>query len=104
MMPDLLRAGFALGIVILLILALGWALRRFGNTGVRRMGKRLAVIESLALDPRRRLVLVRRDGEEHLLLLGPAGDIVVGAARAAPAEETTAADEDTTAEREPGKT
>lgn len=90
MLPDLLRAGFALGIVILLILALGWLLRRFGNSSMRRTGQRLAVIESLALDPRRRLVLVRRDGEDHLLLLGPAGDIVVGTGRPAPVDDIPA--------------
>ena len=32
--------------------------------------RRLAVVESLMLDPNRRLLLVRCDGEEHLLLLG----------------------------------
>ena len=32
--------------------------------------KRLAVVESLMLDPQRRLVLVRCDGKEHLLMLG----------------------------------
>jgi len=78
MWPDLVRAGFALGIVILLILILGAVLRRFGQGGTLRAGKRLAIVESLAIDPRRRLVLVRRDGEEHLLLLGPGGDLVVG--------------------------
>ncbi|MDD3446085.1 MAG: flagellar biosynthetic protein FliO [Zavarzinia sp.] len=78
MWPDLVRAGFALGIVILLILILGAVLRRFGQGGTLRAGKRLAIVESLAIDPRRRLVLVRRDEEEHLLLLGPGGDLVVG--------------------------
>jgi hypothetical protein len=29
------------------------------------------------IDPRRRLVIVRCDGREHLLLLGPGGDVVV---------------------------
>lgn len=77
MWPDLLRAAFALGLVILLILVFGAVLRRFGNAGLQRQGKRLAVSESLMLDARRRLVLVRRDGREHLLLLGPGGDLVV---------------------------
>ena len=38
---------------------------------------RLAVKESLMLDGRRRLVIVARDGAEHLLLLSPQGDVVV---------------------------
>ena len=39
--------------------------------------RRLKVTESLMLDPRRRLVLVRLDGREHLLLLSPSRDLVV---------------------------
>jgi flagellar protein FliO/FliZ len=42
-------------------------------------GKRLEIVESLALDLRRRLVIVRCDGDEHLLLLGHDQDIVVSA-------------------------
>ncbi|PWR19807.1 flagellar biosynthetic protein FliO [Zavarzinia compransoris] len=99
MWPDLLRAAFALGLVILLILVFGAVLRRFGGAGLQRQGKRLAVSETLALDPRRRLVLVRRDGREHLLLLSPSGDIVVepgidaaAPPAAPPATETEQAD------------
>ncbi|MEZ6024009.1 MAG: flagellar biosynthetic protein FliO [Hyphomonadaceae bacterium] len=50
--------------------------------------KRLKVTESLMLDPRRRMVLVRCDGREHLILLSPAGDVVVG--EMAAKEETQA--------------
>lgn len=39
--------------------------------------KQLSVTESLMIDPRRRLVLVRRGNTSHLLLLGPSGDTVV---------------------------
>jgi len=39
--------------------------------------RRLKVIETLPLDARRRLVLIKRDGAEHLLLLGTGQDIVV---------------------------
>ncbi len=86
MLEDLLRAGFALGVVIILVLLLGVALRRFGGfAGTGRLGGRLAVVESLSLDPRRRLVLIRRDGTEHLLLLGPTGDLVVGGGADRPA-------------------
>jgi flagellar protein FliO/FliZ len=38
----------------------------------------MKVTESLMLDPRRRMVIVRCDDREHLILLGPGGDIVVG--------------------------
>jgi len=50
-------------------------------------GRRLELLESLPLDTRRRLVLVRCDKAEHLILLGLNEDIVIGAkapARAAP--------------------
>lgn len=39
--------------------------------------QRLNIIESMALDGRRRVVLVRRDNVEHLLLLGGAADLVI---------------------------
>jgi hypothetical protein len=48
------------------------------NTRVRgRRGARLGISEYHELDKDRRLVLVRRDGVEHLLLIGGAQDIVV---------------------------
>jgi flagellar protein FliO/FliZ len=78
---------FALAFLLVLgLIALGaWTLRRFGlgvvSAGAR--GRRLAVIESLALDARHRLVLVRRDDREHLLLLGT-GETVVEAGIVAP--------------------
>ncbi|MDD3029749.1 MAG: flagellar biosynthetic protein FliO [Alphaproteobacteria bacterium] len=39
--------------------------------------RRLKLIESLPLDARRRVVIVRCDNDEHLLLLGGQNDIVV---------------------------
>ncbi|MBK1661981.1 hypothetical protein CKO45_27700 [Paracraurococcus ruber] len=41
-------------------------------------GRRLAVAEALALDPRRRLLLVRCDDRELLLLTGGGQDAVIG--------------------------
>jgi flagellar protein FliO/FliZ len=50
------------------------AVRRFAPLAVLKLKtpaeRRLAVVESLVLDPHRRLLLVRCDGNEHLLLLG----------------------------------
>ena len=50
-------------------------LRRFGPETLKRFqgvraARRLAVIETLMLDPSRRLVLIRFDKEERLILLG----------------------------------
>jgi flagellar protein FliO/FliZ len=50
------------------------AVRRFAPLAVLKVKppseRRLAVIETLMLDPQRRLVLVRWDEDEHLILLG----------------------------------
>ena len=91
-----LRFAAALALVLGLIGLAAWAARRLGFAGRLNIGagrdRRLAAVEATALDPKRRLVLVRRDGIEHLLLLGPAGDVVVESGIAPPpaaAPETT---------------
>jgi flagellar biogenesis protein FliO len=69
-------------VVLALMGAVFWLLRRFAgarigaNTQRGRM-PRLAVIDAAAVDGRRRLVLVRRDNVEHLLMIGGPTDIVV---------------------------
>jgi flagellar protein FliO/FliZ len=73
---DFLRALFALVLTLGLIGLAAVALRRYGPDALARFGspgkkdRRLAVVESLVLDPARRLVLVSCDGQERLLLLG----------------------------------
>lgn len=74
--------------VIFLIVALGvfvlWfvissimkALRRGGLVGRSRQ-PRLGILEETEIDARRRLLLIRRDNVEHLILLGQNGDIVI---------------------------
>lgn len=76
---EYLRFALALILVLGLILLLAWALRRFGLGGMVRPGskRRLHIIETAAAGPRHRLVLVRRDQTEHLLLLGPTGDTII---------------------------
>ena len=82
----------ALAFVLALILAAAWLFRRFGrgrvNAPRRRTAgmRRLAVVEAVAIDTRRRLVLVRRDNREHLLILGPQGETVVETGIAIPGE------------------
>ena len=44
---------------------------------VGRDNARLQVVEMLYVDPKRKLVLIKRDDKEHLLLLGSTGDHVV---------------------------
>lgn len=76
---SVLRFIMALVVVIGLIAGLAWMLRRYGNGRVSLGGAkgRLSVVEATAVDTRRRLVLVRRDGVEHLLLLSPNSETVV---------------------------
>jgi flagellar protein FliO/FliZ len=84
---DFTRYVGALLVTLALLLGFLVAVKRFGPTlGLERLGlgrgaaggpRRLQVVESLMLDPRRRLVLVRADGQEHLLLLGATDETVV---------------------------
>ena len=72
---DLARALFALVLTLGLVGLGAVALRRLGPDAVARFAgqrkdRRLAVVESLVLDPARRLVIVSCDGEERLILLG----------------------------------
>lgn len=78
-LEQTLRAVFALVAVVGLIGLLGLGLRRFAPAALisGRAGRRLSVVEALTLDPKRRLVLIRRDGVEHLLLVGPETAMVV---------------------------
>jgi len=74
------RFLLALAFVVALIVACAYVARRLGlggrlaTTGGKR---RLAILEVLPLDGKRRLVLLRRDGAEHLLLLGQHSDLVI---------------------------
>lgn len=85
---QLIKFAAAFVFVICLMLASAWLIRRSGLVGpVVRAGskKRLKVVEYLPVDSRRRLVLVRHDDREHLLLLGPEHALVVENGAAAPA-------------------
>ena len=70
-------------IVVLGLLALAfWLLRRsgggrLGDDATRGRQPRLAVIDQATVDSRRRLVLIRRDNVEHLLIIGGPSDVVV---------------------------
>jgi flagellar protein FliO/FliZ len=78
----LLKFFSAFVFVIALMLLLSWAMKRMGLAGSVMAGigkRRLKIVEFLPIDHRRRLVLVRCDDREHLLLLGPQGETVVEA-------------------------
>lgn len=70
----------ALVFVLALIGLAALLARRIGLGGTARATggrRRLAVVEVLPLDGRRRLVLLRCDDREHLVILGPGGETVV---------------------------
>jgi hypothetical protein len=71
-------------ILLAVLIAVGilvWAVRRYGTgafgTVAQNRVPRLAVVDALSVDGRRRLVLVRRDHVEHLILIGGPTDVVV---------------------------
>ncbi len=81
-MPLAVRFFLAFLIVLALIGVTAWAVRRFGagrlgGGNARGRQPRLAVIDYASVDGRRRLILVRRDNVEHLLMIGGPTDVVV---------------------------
>ncbi|MBL6432393.1 MAG: flagellar biosynthetic protein FliO [Alphaproteobacteria bacterium] len=74
--------GFFIAVVVVLALisVFVWVLRRIAGTrvmGGRSRQPRVSVMDAAALDARRRLILIRRDNVEHLLLVGGPSDVVV---------------------------
>jgi flagellar protein FliO/FliZ len=72
----LLRTLGGLGVVLGMLGAALWIVRRYdialpGRIGART-GRRMELVERVALDAKRAVVLLRRDDHEHLFLL--AGD------------------------------
>ena len=79
--PLAVRFFIAFIVVFALIGVVAWLVRRFGTgalgaQGSRGRAPRLAVIEAGAVDGRRKLVLIRRDNVEHLIMIGGPTDIV----------------------------
>ncbi len=75
-----LAAG-GVALALLLLVGVLWILRNRAPSPFVRGGKnrqpRLQVLDAAAVDARRRLVLVRRDGVEHLIMIGGPTDIVI---------------------------
>ena len=82
---EIARMIAALAVTLGLIGLAAVAARRFAPAALLRLRspaeKRLQVVESLLLDPQRRLVLVRFDDEERLILLGEGRVLASQAAR-----------------------
>ena len=80
-MPLAARFFIAFLVVLALIGLTAWLVRRFGASrlggAARGRQPRLAVIDAASVDGRRRLVLIRRDNIEHLLMIGGPTDVVI---------------------------
>jgi flagellar protein FliO/FliZ len=79
---DYFRFLLSLLLVIGLIGLFGFLLRRLGFGGIRakvRAGRnrRLSIQEVAPVDARRKLVLVRRDDTEHLILIGATTELLI---------------------------
>jgi hypothetical protein len=78
----LLRTFGALAAVLALLAGALWAVRRYDLTLPGRIGgrkaARLELTERLNLDPKRSVALVRHGSAEHLLLLAPEGNMLLG--------------------------
>ncbi|PWC33240.1 flagellar biosynthetic protein FliO [Azospirillum sp. TSO35-2] len=89
-LDQYIRFLMALLFVVALIMVVAWVLRRIGMAGGmpgkaargRARQRRLSVVEALPIDAKRRLLLVRRDDREHLILLSANGDLLVDSAPA----------------------
>ncbi|CAO3406876.1 FliO/MopB family protein [Azospirillum largimobile] len=80
-LDQYIRFLMALFFVVALIMVVAWVMRRVGMAGGTVRGRarqrRLSVVEALPIDAKRRLILVRRDDREHLILLSANGDLLV---------------------------
>ncbi|MBL4666911.1 MAG: flagellar biosynthetic protein FliO [Sneathiella sp.] len=76
-MKYLVVLVFVLGLIGLISIVI----RKFGFVPSveksRSKKKRLAISQMIGIDAKRRLILVRRDDKEHLILLGPNGDVLI---------------------------
>jgi flagellar protein FliO/FliZ len=82
---EIVRMVFALALTLGLIGLATVGARRFAPGALLRMHtareRRMKVVESLLLDPARRLVIVRCDDQEHVMLLGEGKLLSTGPAR-----------------------
>ncbi len=81
-LENYLQFVIALALVLGLIGLFAFAAKRFGLGAVvtpraGKPAKRLALSEIMQVDGKRRLILVRRDEAEHLILLGPTTDLLI---------------------------
>lgn len=70
---SLLNAAFALGIVLALVLLALWAVKfvlGVSNGAKLGRGRRLALVETMQIDARHKVSIIRRDDTEYVVMLG----------------------------------
>lgn len=83
---QLMKMVAALALVLSLMGMLALVMRKINNGGtvMPLSRRRLKLVETLPLDPRRKLAIVRCDDVEHLLILGTNGETVIESRLKAP--------------------
>ena len=96
---SLLRMIGALGVVLGLLAGGLWVVRRYeirlpqkwlSGFAAQGTARRMELVERLALDPRRSVALIRKDGREHMLLIAPEGLLILEAANVPKGGKTNA--------------
>jgi flagellar protein FliO/FliZ len=86
---SMLRTFGALGLVLGMLAGALWVVRRYDIKLPGRVSgsgrKRVELVERLAVDAKRSIALIRRDGCEHLILIGPEGHVTLETGITAPA-------------------
>jgi flagellar protein FliO/FliZ len=70
-----------IGLVTVIARRMGFGMPVINKSAAER---RLSIVEAMNVDGKRRLLLVRRDDREHLVLLGPLEDLLLEAGIKAP--------------------
>lgn len=83
---ELMRTLGALAVVLGILAGGLWVVKRYNIALPGRVGgnsdRRLQLVERLSMDTKRSAVLLRRDGQEHLIILSPEGNMLVESMKA----------------------
>ena len=76
---EYLQFAMALAFVLAMMGLLAFVMRKINDKKYNFLSKqgRLNIIEQKMIDPKHKMVLIRRDNTEHLVILSPHGTLVV---------------------------